>query len=120
MYCRAGSRKRVLAGDVPRWVANSKRKKYILAVILSTPDWVNRGELWALARTAARLTKLTGNLHTLDHIIPLNHPRVCGLTVPWNLRVMPWAANCSKGNTWCPEQEELFPPLAGQGELFSE
>lgn len=45
----------------------------------------------------------------LDHIIPLNHPRVCGLTVPWNLRTVPRAANISKSNAWCQWHGELFP-----------
>lgn len=55
------------------------------------------------------MTIFTGERHVLDHIVPVNHPRVCGLTVPWNIQVIHWRANGSKGNTWCPEQLELFP-----------
>lgn len=34
----------------------------------------------------------------LDHIIPLRHPEVCGLHVPWNLRVVKRETNLKKGN----------------------
>ena len=83
-----------------------------------TADLIKR--LRSAGLTQSEIARRTGIPHHLDHIIPLTHPRVCGLTVPWNLRIIPSGANCSKGNRWCPEQEELFPPLAGQGELFGE
>jgi len=102
------SRKRVVVGDIPLWIQNRGRTKYIAAVVLSAPPWVDRWELYALKHTAAALSIMTGRLHVLDHIVPLNHPRVCGLTVPWNLRIVPWRVNASKGNRWCPEQLELF------------
>lgn len=35
---------------------------------------------------------------SVDHIIPVNHPLVCGLTVSWNLQLMTRADNISKGN----------------------
>lgn len=46
--------------------------------------------------------------NTVDHIIPLNHPRVCGLHVPWNLRELPSASNFARGNAWCEWHGELF------------
>jgi hypothetical protein len=109
-YCnKAPSRRRLVDGDVPAWIANSKRSRYIAAIVLSTPPWVNRKELFALHEAAQGLTRATGLLHTLDHIIPVNHPLVCGLTVPWNLRVTTWRVNASKSNKWCPGQLEMFP-----------
>lgn len=106
---RGPSRALLIAGSTPAWVANSKRGKYIAAVLLSAPPWVDRKALMRLHTEAQTRTRVTGVLHTLDHIVPLNHPRVCGLTVPWNLRVVTAAVNMSKGNTWCPEQSELWP-----------
>lgn len=98
----------LLNGELPTWVKNSKRQSYIIKIILSAPPWVERKTLIALNREAARITAETGVLHVLDHEIPVNHPRVCGLTVPWNLKIVPWGVNASKSNKWCPEQQELF------------
>ena len=43
----------------------------------------------------------------MAHIVPLNHPRVCGLTVPWNFKLIPRAVNAAEGNYFCPEQMEM-------------
>lgn len=107
-YVRPGSKLRILAGDTPTWISNSRRAGYIRQVCLSAPLWVGFKDFALLRLEALWATVMTGELHVLDHIIPLNHPRVCGLTVPWNLRVVHWRVNVSKGNDWCPEQGELW------------
>lgn len=38
--------------------------------------------------------------HELDHIIPLNHPKVCGLHVPWNLQWLSRTDNQKKSNSF--------------------
>ena len=117
-YCnKAPSREKLLRGEVPRWVGNSKRAEYIAAVILSCPPWVDRAELRALKAEAAAVTARTGVLHVLAHRVPLTHPLVCGLTVPWNLTIKPWRVNLSESNWFTPDQVELFDPNE-QMELF--
>lgn len=107
-FFRPGSRARILAGDTPDWITNNARAAYIVAVCLSAPDWVDRHELELLRAWARVMSIMTGELHVLDHIVPVTHPMVCGLTVPWNLRVIHWRVNGAKGNTWNPDQLELF------------
>lgn len=81
---------------------------WIVARIRATVLWADFDEIRAVYREADRLTQATGIKHNVDHIIPLNHPRVCGLHVAANLRAIPAGPNMSKGNHWCPEQLDLF------------
>lgn len=107
-YFRPGSRKRLLAGDCPAWIKNNARASYIASVCVSYPDWVDRHEMNLLRAWARAVTVFKGELHVLDHIIPVNHPHVCGLSVPWNFQVIHWRANGVKGNQWHPDQMTLF------------
>jgi 5-methylcytosine-specific restriction endonuclease McrA len=47
---------------------------------------------------AMELTKLTGERYVVDHIVPLISDEVCGLHVPWNLRVITQEENLRKSN----------------------
>ena len=67
----------------------------------ATPKWVTKEqklEMRKLYLSAQRLTKLTGERYVVDHIVPLINPEVCGLHVPWNLRVMTQEENLKKSN----------------------
>lgn len=104
-----GTRRRVLAGDIPAWLQRSKRKAYILAVIRSAPPWVLDAELKLIQLRARQTTELSGVEHHISHVIPLNHPRVCGLTVPWNLDIKPAKVNLAESNNiHLDEQLALF------------
>jgi hypothetical protein len=94
--------------DVPAWLLQHPRYKYIRAVVLSTPSWVDNKELLAIRARARFLTKLTGVKYVVDHIVPLNHPCVSGLTVPWNLQVITHKQNAAKSNNWNPHQLDFF------------
>lgn len=92
--------------------ARHVRRDYIVQAVLSAPDWVDRKALQALRDEASAKTAQTGVEHVLDHIVPLKHPMVCGLTVPWNLAVVPRAVNAAKSNYWCEWQGDLFQEAA--------
>lgn len=64
------------------------------------PNWANTFVLKEAYRLAKLRTTMTGIPWEVDHIIPLNHPRVCGLHVEANIRVVPRTVNRAKGNRW--------------------
>ena len=67
----------------------------------ATPPWITQEQKEAIKGLylhAMRLTKITGERYVVDHIIPLINPTVCGLHVPWNLRVITQEENLLKSN----------------------
>lgn len=98
----------VLAGMPPPWVYRHPRRRYVEQKILATPPWVSHRDMLEFYAERDRLNGETGVAHSVDHIVPLSHPMVCGLNVPWNLRVITKAQNDRKGNRWHPDQLEMF------------
>jgi len=67
----------------------------------ATPPWLTKEQKAAIKQLyieAQRLTKLTGERYVVDHIVPLISDEVCGLHVPWNLRVITQDENLVKSN----------------------
>jgi hypothetical protein len=67
----------------------------------ATPLWITQEQKESIKRLylhAMHLTKITGERYVVDHIIPLINPTICGLHVPWNLRVIPQQENLLKSN----------------------
>lgn len=94
--------------DEPEWLKKHPRYGYLRQAYLSVLPWVDRTDLRWLHWCKCAWSAATGIEHVLDHRIPLNHKRVCGLTVPWNLRLVPRPVNDFKAGHWCDGQEELF------------
>jgi hypothetical protein len=59
--------------------------------------WLNKS-IEAIYRQRDIITKQTGIAHEVDHIHPVKHSKLCGLTVPWNLQIIPASENRSKSN----------------------
>jgi 5-methylcytosine-specific restriction endonuclease McrA len=91
------------------WVradTKARRRKHRQA----TPPWLTRSqkqEIRAMYQTAITLSKITGEQYVVDHIYPLRSDTVCGLHVPWNLRVITRAENLQKSNS-LPSENELL------------
>lgn len=72
------------------------------------PPWADRRAMAALYAEARRLTRLTGELHVVDHIVPLigkygGKHVVDGLHFEGNMRVIHWRENASKLNWEWPD-----------------
>lgn len=104
----AWARRRIVAGELHRLPASWRASGWVVARLLATPAWADFKEIRKVYDEAARLTWETGIVHEVDHDIPLQHPRVCGLHVHNNLRAVPKKGNAGKSNYFCPEQTELF------------
>ena len=67
----------------------------------ATPKWLSQEQklfMRQLYIQARKLTELTKERYVVDHIVPLRSHEVCGLHVPWNLRVITQEENLKKSN----------------------
>jgi hypothetical protein len=101
-------RRRVLAGNEPQWLARHPRRLYLVNIIRATPYWVDQREIRAIKREAKRRTARDGVYQVADHIVPLTHKLVCGLNVPWNLRIVTFAENAKRSNRWWEYTPDMF------------
>lgn len=90
------------------WKANHKTSTKLHVSIRrkrnreATPRWLTKTQRAAIKQLyllAMESTRITGNRYVVDHIVPLQSPLVCGLHVPWNLRVLTQRENALKYNT---------------------
>jgi hypothetical protein len=65
---------------------------------LAMPPWVDRESVELIYIHADYISRLTQIHHEVDHIVPLQNTRVCGLHVPWNLQIIPMTENRRKAN----------------------
>lgn len=95
------------------------RKRQSASLVLSSDS---KRQLRAIFNEARSLTADAGVPYEVDHQIPLAHPLVCGLHVPWNLQVITRTANREKHNHFDPCEWTDAHPLIGKDirPLFAE
>ena len=67
----------------------------------ATPPWLTptqKATMRDMYKIAITMTQTTGEQYVVDHIVPLRSEVVCGLHVPWNLRVITQEENLKKSN----------------------
>lgn len=70
--------------DVLDWCS----KKYRDATKASAPSWANLVAIRAIYAEFKRISKEVGVLHEVDHIVPIQGEKVCGLDVDCNLQIL--------------------------------
>ncbi len=84
------------------WAKNNRGKKRLYrakrrATILSaTPAWADMQAINRIYAEAAFMSQVTGVKYEVDHAVPLQGKKVCGLHVANNLQVIKMQANRSK------------------------
>lgn len=76
--------------DNPHLV-RSYQARYRASILKATPPWLTVEMIKQIRKhyaEAERMTRESGVEHEVDHIVPLQGKIVCGLHVPWNLRVI--------------------------------
>jgi hypothetical protein len=97
----AAKTKRYSTSEKGKYQVRSMNKKRKAASKKATPRWLTseeRAQMASAYRMRADIEKSTGQIYHVDHIIPLRGETVCGLHVPWNLRLLDSVENMRKSN----------------------
>ena len=93
----AAEKKRYRLDNPGLWAAYCSKRRALKHQAM--PAWADAEKI---ARVYALAAALGGGFE-VDHIVPLNHPLVCGLHVEANLQVLLVFDNRSKGNRFWPD-----------------
>lgn len=89
----------IYAKENPDWKAaqcakrRAKKKQ-------AQPIWANEKYIGIFYKQAKEEELRLGTKVVVDHIIPLQHPDVCGLHCEYNLQLLTQSDNCKKGNNF--------------------
>ncbi len=115
-----------LAASNAEWGRNNRDKrrattaKRKAAKLRATPSWANHDEIARIYRLAQELQELTGVAMHVDHVVPLQHPFVCGLHCERNLQIVPARFNEGKKNYWWPDMPDELRKAYSQPDIFIE
>lgn len=98
VYCERTKERRSLNQAIWRSKNKDRIADHRFARRGRKPSWVTWQDLYRIKKEARRISKETGILHEIDHVLPLISKHVSGLDVPENLRIIPRRSNRSKGN----------------------
>lgn len=95
---------RAAAGDADAQLRVQRRKDVLVwnwenrreAMQCATPAWASKKAIRAIYAEAKRLTRETGIPHEVDHIVPIQGSKVCGLHVEHNLQILTKVENVQK------------------------
>jgi hypothetical protein len=93
-------------------------RERIATKLKATPSWLtkdHRNKMVSVYVYAKYISERSGFDCHVDHIVPLKGKTVCGLHVPWNLRVVSRSFNSQKKNNL--DDGVLFPPSLSGGVL---
>jgi hypothetical protein len=101
----------------PEWKC-PRHTRYFGRLYDATPKWLSpeqKKEYYRIYSEAKRQNAVGKHRYEVDHIVPLLNPIVCGLNVPWNLRIIRKEVNQRKSNHYWPDMPgeiiEMFPHL---------
>lgn len=81
---------------------NAVTAKRRAAKLKATPSWVDNEAVNGMYKLAMMFNRTGLDMH-VDHIVPLNSDKVCGLHCEANLQLLLASDNISKGNRWWPD-----------------
>jgi hypothetical protein len=84
--------------------ASAARRRAIKSQAI--PKWFDKQKVDAIYEECSKITKETGIIHNVDHIVPLQSKWVCGLHVKHNLRIITGSENQRKLNTHWPDMPD--------------